>query len=153
MPEIVNYSAAHANAFYDLNRKWLDQFKLTESHDLMILEDPQGTIIDRGGAIFIAVENDEVVGTAAIMKESDHGFELAKMTVAEAYRGKGISKMLIEKCIGKARESGADHISLFSNHHLKEAIKLYEKYGFRHREVKDAPFVTADISMILYLKN
>lgn len=153
MPEIIDYTAEHAQAFYALNRKWLDQFNLTETHDLMILEDPQGTIIDRGGSIFIAVENGEVIGTAAIMKESDRGFELAKMTVAEAHRGKGISKMLIEKCIATARELGADHISLFSNHLLKEAIKLYEKYGFRHREVKDAPFETADISMILYLNN
>ncbi|WP_336514257.1 GNAT family N-acetyltransferase [Pollutibacter soli] len=151
MPEITDYTAVHAKAFYDLNRKWLDQFNLTESHDLMILDDPQGTIIDRGGAIFVAVEKDEVIGTAAIIKEGDHGFELAKMTVAEAHRGKGISKMLIEKCIEKAKKLGADHLSLFSNHRLKEAIKLYEKYGFEHREVKDAPFETADISMILYL--
>lgn len=153
MPEIVDYTANHARAFYELNRRWLDQFGLTESHDLVILEDPQGTIIDRGGAIFIAVEDHEVVGTAAIMKDEHQGFELAKMTVAEDYRGRGISKMLIEKCIAKAKELGADHISLFSNHLLKEAIKLYEKYGFRHREVKDAPFETADISMILYLKD
>ncbi len=152
MVEIKEYSDEYRTAFRELNLSWLSQFGLVESHDLMILNDPRGTIIDRGGAIFIAVENDIVVGTAAIMKEGEHGFELAKMTVAKEARGRGISKILLEKCIGQARSLGADHISLFSNHNLKEAINLYEKYGFKHREVKDAPFETADISMILNLK-
>ncbi len=152
MVEIVDYKPEHAKAFYDLNRKWLDQFGLIESHDLMIMNDPKGTIIDSGGAIFIATEDGNTVGTAAIMKEGAHGFELAKMTVAEEVRGRGISKMLLERCIAAAKSAGADHISLFSNHHLKAAISLYEKYGFIHREVKDAPFETADISMILKLE-
>lgn len=34
---------------------------------------------------------------------------------------------------------------------LETALKLYEKYGFRHVEVTGAPFETADVKMELIL--
>jgi putative acetyltransferase len=151
MIHIVPYRHEHAAIFKELNLRWLDRFGLTESHDLEILDDPQGTVIDAGGYIFLATEGERVIGTAAIIKTGEKDFELAKMTVDEDYRGKGISKMLIEKCIAQAVSSGATHLHLFSNHQLKEAIKLYEKYGFQHTPMKKGPFITADVSMELDL--
>ena len=135
--------------FKELNLEWLDKYNLTESHDLMVLDDPKGTIIDRGGYIWLAKEDEQIVGTAAIMNEGHGHYELAKMAVAPAYQGKGISKLLIETCIAKAKEIGAKKLSLYSNHQLLTALKLYEKYGFHHVEVKDSPFVTADVKMEL----
>jgi GNAT superfamily N-acetyltransferase len=73
------------------------------------------------------------------------------MTVAENYRGKGIARLLIERCLYKAREIGAEKVSLFSNHQLETAISLYAKYGFRHTEVVNAPMETADVRMELIL--
>lgn len=151
MIEIIEYKPEFATAFKNLNLEWLDKYNLTESHDLMVLDDPEGTIIDRGGFIFLASSGDEIIGSAGLMKEHDGIFELAKMAVAPAFRGKGISKLLIEKCIAKARELQAQKLLLFSNSQLKTAISLYEKYGFKHVEVKDTPFLTADIKMELSL--
>lgn len=151
MIEIVDYTPEYASAFKSLNLEWLDKYDLTESHDLMVLDDPKGTIIDRGGFIYLAKSGDEIIGSAGLMKEHDGIYELAKMTVAPAFRGKGISKLLIEKCITKAKELKAEKLLLFSNSQLKPAIALYEKYGFKHVEVKDAPFLTADIKMELSL--
>ena len=73
------------------------------------------------------------------------------MSVAKEFRGRGISRSLIEKCLEKAKQLEAKKILLFSNHQLLTAISLYEKYGFRHIEVKDSPFATADIKMELIL--
>lgn len=151
MIEIIEYKPEFATAFRNLNLEWLDKYHLTESHDLMVLDDPQGTIIDRGGFIFLARSGDEIIGSAGLMKEHDGIFELAKMAVAPAFRGNGISKLLIGKCIAKARELQAKKLLLFSNSQLKTAILLYEKYGFKHVEVKDTPFLTADIKMELSL--
>jgi ribosomal protein S18 acetylase RimI-like enzyme len=58
---------------------------------------------------------------------------------------------LIETCLQKAKEIGAKKLSLFSNHQLLTALKLYEKYGFYYVEVEDSPFETADIKMELVL--
>jgi GNAT superfamily N-acetyltransferase len=149
--QIIPYRPEHHQAFRKLNLHWLDHYHLTESHDLMILDDPEGTIINRGGFIWLAYADGKIIGSAGLMKESDAVFELVKMAVAAEYKGRGISKVLLEKCLAKAREVGAKKLSLFSNHQLQRAIGLYEKYGFRHVAVKDSPMETADIKMELML--
>ena len=151
MISIVQYKPEYASSFKWLNLQWLDLYGLTEEHDLLILDNPQKMIIDSGGFIFMAVDGEQMVGSAALIKTGSHEFELAKMTVDVAYRGRGISKLLIEKCIQQAIDTGASHLHLVSNHQLKEAISLYEKYGFKHTDVKKGPFLTADVSMELDL--
>jgi GNAT superfamily N-acetyltransferase len=151
MVEIRVYEDRFAEAFKEMNLEWLDKYNLTESHDLQVLQDPKGTIIDRGGYIFLAMEGDIPVGSAALMKESEKHFELAKMTIVPAWRGKGISKLLIKQCINKAIESGADRLFLFSNHQLTTALQLYTTFGFKHVPLVDSPFVTADVRMELDL--
>ncbi len=149
---IINYADEHAGVFRDLNLEWLDKYHLTESHDLLVVNDPRGTIIDRGGVIYLAESPVGIVGSAALMKNGDDEFELAKMAVTPEWQGHGISKMLIEKCLDAAKQAGAERVTLFSNHQLQTAIHLYEKYGFRHVEVTDAPYETADVKMELILK-
>lgn len=149
--EIIEYNDQHHAAFRSLNEEWLDLYNLKESHDLEILNDPRGTILETGGFIFLASADSQIIGTAALMKEHENVYELVKMTVAPEYRGKGISKLLIEKCLEKANEIQAKKVTLFSNHQLKAALSLYEKYGFRHIPVENSPFATADVKMELIL--
>lgn len=148
---IISYESKYQPVFKSLNLEWLDKYNLTEDHDLLILDDPQGTVIDNGGFLWLAKAGEEIVGTAGIMKDTDTVFEIIKMFVSPSWRGKGISKLLIETCLSKAKEIGAEKLILFSNHQLETALKLYEKYGFRHVEVTDAPFETADVKMELIL--
>ena len=150
--DIIEYADEHAGVFRDLNLEWLEKYHLTESHDLLVINDPRGTIIDRGGVIYLAQAPDGIVGSAALMKTGDDEFELAKMAVAPGWQGQGISKLLIEKCLDAAKQAHAERVTLFSNHQLQTVIHLYEKYGFRHVEVTDAPYETADIKMELILK-
>jgi len=149
--KIIPYRSEHHDDFKQLNLEWLDHFHLTESHDLMILDDPEGEVIDKGGFIFMAEANGEIVGSAGLMKEHDGVYELIKMAVTENYRGHGIARLLIERCLYKAREIGAEKVTLFSNHQLQTAISLYAKYGFKHTEVINAPMETADVRMELIL--
>jgi putative acetyltransferase len=147
MIEIIEYSDLFQPQFYQLNIEWLNQYNLAESHDLEILDNPQQTIIATGGFIWLAKKNNEIVGSAAIINEGNGVYELAKMAVAPASRGLGISNVLLETCISKAKETGAGKLILFSNHQLKAALKLYEKYGFTYVDVTNSPFTTADVKM------
>lgn len=149
--EIIEYQDQHQSAFKTLNVAWLDQYDLTESHDLDILNDPKKYILSSGGVIYLATHNGNVVGSAAIIKEHDDIYELAKMAVAPTHQKMGISKLLIERCLDKARELKVSRLILFSNHQLKAALSLYEKYGFKHVPIEDSPFVTADVKMELIL--
>ena len=152
MVEIIDYSEEYANDFRDLNLEWLDKYKLTESHDLEVINHPKEAILDKGGHIFLAREGDKIVGTAGIANEGDSIYELVKMTVAPEFRGQGISRMLIEKCLDKARELKAKKIFLYSNSQLQTAISLYKKYGFVHVDASNSPLVTADVKMELSLQ-
>lgn len=151
MIEIISFEQKYASVFKELNLYWLELYHLTEQPDLDVLDNPVGTIIESGGYIFLAKADDEIVGSAAIIKEHDNVYELAKMAVKPAFQGKGISKLLIEKCMAKAAEIGAERLLLYSNSQLKTALKLYEKYGFVYVPVTGSPFATADIKMELVL--
>lgn len=149
--EIIEYNDKYQPDFKRMNLEYLDRYNLTESHDLQILDDPKGTVLKNKGYLWLAKAGKEIVGSVGIMNEGHGIFELIKMCVAESWRGKGISKLLIEKCLEKVKELGGKKLILFSNHQLRTALKLYEKYGFRNVEVTDSPFETADVKMELEL--
>ena len=147
--EIIDYDKKYHADFKRLNLDYLDKYNLTESHDMIILDNPEEIVLGQGGFIWLAKAGDEIVGTVGIVPEGHGIFELIKMCVAESWRGKGISKLLMETCLQKVRELGGEKLFLFSNHQLQTALKLYAKYGFKNVEVTDSPFETADVKMEL----
>jgi N-acetylglutamate synthase-like GNAT family acetyltransferase len=151
MVEIIDYSDEYEIAFRHLNLEWLNKYGLTESHDLAIINDPRKTILERGGFIYLAKSGAEIIGTAGLANADNGTFELVKMAVSPAFQGKGISKLLLEKCLDKARELKARKIFLYSNSQLIPAITLYKKYGFGHVDASNSPLVTADVKMELVL--
>ncbi len=151
MAHIINYASKYHKDFKRLNMEWLEGYHLMESHDLEVLDDPEGLVLATGGCIFLAMEEDEVVGTAGLWKENENEYELIKMSVDGAHRGKGIGKLLMDHCLEEVKRRGAGKLFLYSNSQLKTALKLYEKYGFRHVDPTNSPFVTADVKMELML--
>ena len=149
MAVIIDYDEQYLKDFQQLNLEWLEKFNLVESHDLEILNHPQENVVDGGGFLWLLKEGDTIVGSAGIFKINDKEYELIKMSVAPEHRGKKFGNMLLEKCISKAKELNASKLILFSNSNLQTAIRLYEKFGFKHVEAIDAPFKTADVKMEL----
>jgi len=147
--EIIAYDEKYHADFKRMNLDYLDKYNLTESHDMIILNNPEEIVLGRGGFIWLAKAGEEIVGTVGIMPEGHGIFELIKMCVAESWRGKGISKLLMETCLQKVKKLGGKKLILFSNHQLQTALKLYTKYGFKNVEVTDSPFETADVKMEL----
>lgn len=149
---IVPFEPAHAGAFYRLNRAWLDAHDLYEPADEVQLADPQGAVIAAGGAVFIALENGDVVGTAAVVPHGPGEVELLKVTVADAMRGRGLGRRLVETCVDQARAMGAHTVMLVSSTRLQPALRLYETLGFTHRPLPSPlPYETADVCMELRL--
>ena len=149
--EIIEYHNKYRRQFKEINLEWLDRYNLTESHDVEILNDPQKTILDPGGFIFLAIKNGDVVGSAALIPTREGEFELAKMCVRPEWQGRGVSHLLLNKCIDQAIKIKARKIILFSNSKLQRAIGLYERSGFKHIPVTDAPFTNADVKMVMEL--
>ena len=151
MIEIILFEDKYAHDFRRMNLEWLYQYNLAESHDLEVLNDPRATIIEPGGCIFLAKENNIIAGSAALVKAGEDCYELAKMSVDAGFRGMGISKLLMNRCIEEAHLRKAKKLVLFSNHQLTTALNLYTQFGFKNIPVTDSPFVTADVKMELIL--
>jgi putative acetyltransferase len=149
---IIPFRERDAEAFYQLNRLWLDAHELYEPPDERQLADPAGEILEPGGAIFVAVLADTVVGTAAVVPHGLGVVELAKLTVADSARGQGLGRRLAVRCLDHARAMGAHRAVLVSSTRLGPALRLYESLGFTHRAPPATlAYATADVYMELEL--
>ena len=139
--ELREFQAGDGIAFRALNEAWIRAYFRLEEKDRTILGDPQHTILDAGGHIYFAVHADtrEILGCCALLALDEGAFEVAKMAVAEPWRGQGIGRQLLHGTIEAARALGVRRLYLETNHSLKNAIALYESEGFVHLRAEDAP--------------
>ncbi|TYA71812.1 bifunctional helix-turn-helix transcriptional regulator/GNAT family N-acetyltransferase [Seonamhaeicola marinus] len=150
--EFEFYKNEYAKNFYELNIEWLKAFFVVEPYDEDVLSKPDTYIIGKGGHIFFAKINDEIVGTVALMPIGNEGlFELTKMAVSPKHRGKKIGQQLLDYCINYAKdEMGLPKLVLYSNRVLENAIYIYRKYGFVEIDLEtNSPYVRSDIKMEL----
>lgn len=127
---IIAFEPRHAQAWRSLNEAWISKHFAIEAKDRAVLDDPKGKILDRGGHIFMAERDGEVIGCVALIAMADGGYEVAKMTVTEAARGTGLGRLLMQACIDKARAEGAPRLYLETNSSLAPALGLYRAMGF-----------------------
>ena len=85
----------------------------------------------RGGR-FDVLENTEgqIVGCVGLYPHDTHSVELRKMYLRKDARGKGLGKKLLDHALTTAKQLGYKRVTLETASVLKEAIKLYTKYGF-----------------------
>ena len=100
------YAPADAQALHDLNMEWLTAYFQVEPKDEATLSDPEGTVLARGGQIFLADWEGQTVGCVALLPIPD-GFEVAKMAVTPAVQGRGVGRQLLGYAIEWARAQGA----------------------------------------------
>jgi putative acetyltransferase len=148
--EIVDFRPELAPAFRSLNEAWITAMFALEPKDRLVLGDPRGQIIDKGGFVFFALENGAAVGCCALMALPDGGFEVAKMAVADGRKGAGYGRALMEACVARAKSAGAPRLYLETNSKLAPALALYRAFGFVEiATAKPSPYARADVIMEL----
>jgi len=150
--KLSRWKEEYAEAFKALSLEWLEKYVEVEPRDLETIEHPHEVILDRGGMIWLALADGVPVGTVSILREEGGDWELAKMAVTEAYKGRGISRLLMDAALAYAAEIGAETLTLFTNSALIPAIGLYHSYGFRDVPVTGAAYATSDRKMELTLQ-
>ncbi len=86
-------------------------------------------------ALFVAEENDVILGCCGIFPTDnlpEDTTELVKFYLAKEARGKGIGKLLLEKCLEKAKDLGYKKVYLESIPEFSKAVSIYEKQGFTY---------------------
>jgi len=84
---------------------------------------------------FLAELGNKIVGGGGIFPTDglpEDTCELVKMYLLPEARGHGLGRILIEKCIEAAAENGFKKIYLETMPELKQALSVYEKFGFEY---------------------
>lgn len=139
-------------AFRDINLEWIERYFAVEPKDREVLENPRRYILDPGGAILLAVEDEQAIGVVSLVVMGEGSVELAKMGVRPGAQGKGAGRMLVEAAIAMARGMGMKRIYIETNSSLGPALKLYRNAGFVPlKQAIPSPYARADVQLELWL--
>lgn len=116
------------------------------------IADIEANYLHRGGVFELIEDADgNLLGTVGLYPINAQTIELRKMYFSKNLRGRGFGKKTLARMIEKARELGYQKIYLETAQVLREAVHLYEKYGFQPTDEKHA--TRCDRAYFLDLEN
>lgn len=83
---------------------------------------------------FVGKENENIICTGAIRKESDDTYQIVRMSVLSPYRKRGLGRIMLQHLEGKAHSLGAQRLILETNKQWADAINFYKNNGFTYME-------------------
>jgi putative acetyltransferase len=87
-------------------------------------------------SIYYVAERNKVIAGGAGIYPSDglppDTCELVKMYLLPQARGHGLGKILINRSLDFAKQAGYEKVYLETMPELKQALKIYEKFGFKY---------------------
>lgn len=148
------YKPKYKDDFIRLNTEWITKYFRLEDSDRIALENVEEYIINKGGQVFIAELDGEVVGCCALIAHPQNAtYELAKMAVTPDVQGLGIGRRLGEALIAYAQKHGVRRIFLEGNTKMEASIILYKKLGFKEIPKENASYERCDVMMVLDINN
>ena len=88
------------------------------------------------GRLWIAEEDNRIVGSVAVVDAEEGEGQLRWLLVVPEARGTGLGKRLLEEALGYARERRFSRIYLWTFAQLDDALRLYQRAGFKISETK-----------------
>lgn len=151
---ILPYTPSLASRFKELNIAWLEKYFFVEDKDIQLLNDCENTIINKGGFIFFAEYEHQIVGCFSFIRIDGSTYELGKMAVDPKFQGLKIGQHLLKFALEFGKKKNWDKIILYSSTKLTHALYLYRKFGFVEIALeKKLPYLRSDIKMELRLNN
>lgn len=134
MIRITPYTPAHANGVIDVilpiqQQEFGVAVTLQDQPDLL---DIPGFYQRNAGNFWVALDDDAVVGTIALLDIGNAQAALRKMFVRADWRGRGrgVAQRLLDTLLYWSREEGLREILLGTTEHFLAAHRFYEKNGF-----------------------
>lgn len=98
------------------------------------LDDLEAAYAGRNGWFAVLVtDTGAIAGCVGLLPVDPDAVELRKMYLGRAWRGRGLGRALLAAALDEARRRGFRRVVLETASVLREAIRLYEKAGFRRR--------------------
>ena len=110
---------------------------LEDQPDLLRIDEEY---IQTGGNFWVALSDNQVVGTIALVKLENGNGAIKKMFAAPAFRGeKQLGKQLLDTLVDYCRAQGYKNLYLGTVNVLIAAQKFYKKHGFVECSRADMP--------------
>lgn len=151
--EVIKYQEKYKIDFIKLNTAWVEKYFTMEQEDRDILYHVN-EFLEKGSMIFFAIENNHVLATCMTMPLGNDVWEICKLAANEKYQGHGAGSAVFKACMDYAIDNGAKKLTLISNHILKPALHIYEKYGFQRVPVdRSEEYERCDVQCEYIVKN
>jgi molybdopterin-guanine dinucleotide biosynthesis protein A/GNAT superfamily N-acetyltransferase len=126
---VVPFAPEHADGFASLVADTLREFGFEPDPALDgDLDDPARSY----AALWIVADANQVIGSAALRDLGDGTYQLKRMYLRSAYRGRGVGRRLLAAALDWARANGARVVTLDTTETMVAARRLYESAGFVH---------------------
>ncbi len=140
--QICNYREQYRQQIIELilyiqNEEAKINLSLEEQPDLL---DVPAYYEKNGGGFWIAVENEEVIGTLAFMNYGDGNAVLKKFFVRADWRSRRVGLALYETVLRYLKENGYKQALLDTPSVAKASHRFYEKAGFARISKEQLPF-------------
>ncbi len=131
MPELRPFRPADAEACRELVAEVLPPYGLKvdfDGADADLVDIPKSYA---GGAFFVIEDGAHLVGMGGVRRLSADRGEVRKMYFLPEIRNQGYGRKMLDAIVAFCRANGIKTLTLETASALKEAIRLYERYGFR----------------------
>lgn len=131
---------------------------LPEDHWYALKKSISSTIDEQEGVeLIVAMNHGKIVGSVALFPAKTNAYEgyldeldypeIRMLAVSSTTRGQGVASALISECIKRTKAKGFNAIGLHTGEFMKNAIRLYEKAGFKR--LPEFDFEPADDGIIV----
>jgi ribosomal protein S18 acetylase RimI-like enzyme len=103
----------------------------TEVIDSALRDDPDDAMVEPTGTFIVALSAQSPVGCAGLRLLDDRVGELKRVYVRPSARGRGLGTALITALEAYARSRDLTTLRLDTRHELDEALRIYERHGYR----------------------
>ncbi len=135
LKQSLHEAIEHANSDWTIRQLPQDE---KPPMDLLLLADPSEQNIAQyifESEVYVAVENQNVIGVYVLKEVTPGKVELMNVAVAETHQGKGIGKALVLHAVGRAKLHGMRSIEIGTGNSSIQQLALYQKCGFRLKEI------------------
>lgn len=153
--KVVPYDSKYKEDFIAMNKTWIEDMFILEDEDIREMGNIE-PYIENGGQIFFSLDDDgQVMACCMIAPREDGDWEIMKFAARGMYTGTGAGSACLKACIDYAKEIHLKKIIIVSNRKCKQAVHLYQKFGFIEVPVdkEKFPFERADIAFELFLND
>jgi len=83
------------------------------------------------GIFLVAWQNNQIIGTGALLPMSNDTAEIVRMSVVANMRRKGIGKMILQKICERSKIDGYKRLVVETTETWNEVIEFYKQFGFQ----------------------